>query len=276
MTPEPLERVGHGHRFRVWRWPGTGRPVVCLHGFTGDGQDWAPVVGAFGGRPVFAPDLLGHGQSDVAPDPAAHRLPDQALALAQALNLDDFDLWGYSFGGRVALSWACAGPTGVGHLGLIGATPGLADPADAAARRAADDALAGRLLGEPLPTWLAAWQATPIIATQRRIEPQARQAMQARRRAATAAGWAASLRGAGTGAMPSLWANLGALAMPVTLITGAEDEKFSGLAAQMHRLIPRARHRVLPGAGHCAHLEAPGAFSDALASLDDAGQTVGD
>lgn len=266
MTPEALDRVGGGRRVRVWRWPGRGRPVVCLHGFTGDGRDWAPVVDAFGGRPVYAPDLLGHGESEVAPQSAAHRLPDQALALAEALALDDFDLWGYSLGGRVALTLACAQPAGIGELGLIGATPGLADPKEAAARRAADEALAQRLLTEPLADWLAAWQAKPIIATQQRIEGSARAAMQARRQAAAPQGWAASLRGAGTGAMPPLWAALGRLPMPVTLLTGAEDPKFTALATQMAQRLPQARHVVLPGAGHCAHLEAPAEFRRALAT----------
>ena len=261
----PLDRAAHGRRFRVWHRPGRGRPVVCLHGFTGDGRDWAPVLGAFGDRPVYAPDLLGHGQSDVAPDPAQHRLPAQAVALAEALALPRFDLWGYSFGGRVALHWACARPAGVAHLGLIGATPGLSDPAAAAERRAQDDALAARLLSLGVAAWLAEWQAKPIIATQRRVAPDHRAAMRARRLAADPRGWAASLRGAGTGAMPPLWDALAALASPITLVTGADDAKFGALAQRMAAAAPKATHHALPGAGHCAHLEAPAAFAGLFA-----------
>ena len=57
-----------------------------------------------------------------------------------------FTLAGYSMGGRIALHSALTlGPATVTRLVLVGASPGLADPAERAARRAADDALADRI-----------------------------------------------------------------------------------------------------------------------------------
>ena len=49
----------------------------------------------------------------------------------------------------------------------------------------------------------------------------------------TPAGLARALRGLGTGALPSLWDRLAELAMPVTLVVGERDQKFSAIADEM-------------------------------------------
>jgi pimeloyl-ACP methyl ester carboxylesterase len=52
--------------------------------------------------------------------------------------------------------------------------------------------------------------------------------------------------------------------MPVTLVTGAYDRKYTDLATQTAAAIgDHARTVVVPGAGHALHLEQP----DALAGL---------
>ena len=49
--------------------------------------------------------------------------------------------------------------------------------------------------------------------------------------------------------------------MPVLLIVGAHDAKFTGIAAQMaDRIGENAELARIPGAGHTAHLERPDAF----------------
>jgi pimeloyl-ACP methyl ester carboxylesterase len=81
-----------------------------LHGFTGDGRQWIDHghAAAFAGRGhrVILPDLRGHGAS-ARPHHAAAYPPDvlaeDGLALVEALDLDDYDLAGYSLGGRVVL-----------------------------------------------------------------------------------------------------------------------------------------------------------------------------
>src|SRR3954466_647312 len=117
--------------------------LVLLHGFTQTRQSWRRTVRALQGRyRALVPDLPGHGQS-------AHRTPsfDACAAYVRALApAPSFALAGYSMGGRIALHTALTlGPEIVTRLVLIGASPGLADPAARAARRAADDALATRI-----------------------------------------------------------------------------------------------------------------------------------
>lgn len=87
---------------------GEGRPLVLFHGFTGSGGDWlgpATVLAANGHR-VIVPDLRGHGSSARPHDPAAYPpdiLADDGFALIAHLGLADYDVGGYSYGGRVTL-----------------------------------------------------------------------------------------------------------------------------------------------------------------------------
>jgi pimeloyl-ACP methyl ester carboxylesterase len=55
----------HGHRVRYHR-SGDGPLVVLLHGIASTADTWAPVAGALAARhTVLAPDLLGHGESEI-------------------------------------------------------------------------------------------------------------------------------------------------------------------------------------------------------------------
>ena len=78
------------------------------------------------------------------------------------------------------------------------------------------------------------------------------------------AGLARALRGLGTGALPPLWDRLGELTMPVALVVGGRDEKFSAIAFQMAGAIERSEVVVVAGAGHAVHLEAPAVVAPAI------------
>jgi pimeloyl-ACP methyl ester carboxylesterase len=94
----------------AYRQLGEGRPLVLLHGFMGDGRQWFDhghaAVFADRGHRVIVPDVRGHGAS-ARPHQAAAYPPDvlaeDGLALVEALGLEDYDLAGYSLGGRVVL-----------------------------------------------------------------------------------------------------------------------------------------------------------------------------
>ena len=57
-------------------------------------------------------------------------------------------------------------PGRVRLLVLIGASPGIADPAERSARRAADDALAAEVDGMTIEAFAARWAQTPVLADQ--------------------------------------------------------------------------------------------------------------
>ncbi len=180
-----------------------------------------------------------------------------------ALGTEPFELVGYSMGGRLALHAALTLPEGVRRLVLIGASPGIADPAAREERRTADERLAAEIERMTIEAFARRWAQTAVLADQ----PAAVQAaVQADRLRNTPAGLAAALRGLGTGALPSLWERLGELVAPVELIVGERDAKFRGIAQEMAGALPQARVHVVSGAGHAVHLEAPGAVADLIAA----------
>jgi 2-succinyl-6-hydroxy-2,4-cyclohexadiene-1-carboxylate synthase len=233
-------------------------PLVLLHGFTQTRQSWRRTVAALDGRyRAVVPDLPGHGQmSERRPASLA-----ATLAYLRALVDEPHLLAGYSMGGRIALHAALARPERVRRLVLLGASPGLADPAEREERRRADDALADRIEAIGVEAFAEEWGRLPLWEGQ---PDRVRAAANADRLRNTPASLADALRGLGTGALEPLWDRLGELPMPVVLIAGERDAKFRAIAEQMAERIPDARVEVVPGAGHAAHLERPDLVAAAI------------
>jgi 2-succinyl-6-hydroxy-2,4-cyclohexadiene-1-carboxylate synthase len=233
--------------------------LVLFHGFTQTGKSWQPIVHALAGRyRALTPDLPGHG--DFAERrPASFAACDAYL---RALMRRPFTLAGYSMGGRIALHAALSlGPV-VERLVLIGASPGIADPAERAARAAADAALADRIEAIGADAFVREWGAQPLFAGMPRGVAELAEEDRLRN---TASGLAAALRGLGTGVMPPMWDRLGELTVPVELVVGERDEKFRAIASRMEAALPDARTHVVEGAGHAVHLEAPDRVVELLA-----------
>jgi 2-succinyl-6-hydroxy-2,4-cyclohexadiene-1-carboxylate synthase len=225
--------------------------LVLLHGFTNSGASWRPVISGLGERySAIAPDIRGHASAATA-EPVTL---DAVLADIAALAPREFTLLGYSQGGRIALHVALAMPKRVKRLVLIGASPGLADEAERTARRLADERLAEQVESMPIEEFARQWAETAVL---RDIASDIAAVSHADRLQSTPAGLASALRGLGTGALPSVWERLPELRMPVILIAGERDAKFTALARQMARLIPQASVEVVAGAGHAVHLERP-------------------
>jgi lipase len=94
---------------------GDERPLVSLHGVTSHGRHFARLAEQLG-RPVLAPDLLGHGDSPWEPpwDVESH-----VEALLEAFGDRPADWLGHSFGGRLAFEVAAREPQLVERLVLI-------------------------------------------------------------------------------------------------------------------------------------------------------------
>jgi 2-succinyl-6-hydroxy-2,4-cyclohexadiene-1-carboxylate synthase len=225
--------------------------LVLLHGFTQTGASWSGVLAALReSYRALAPDLRGHGSaSDLEPVTLEAVIGDIGDAAPER-----FTLVGYSMGGRIALHVALVLPERVERLVLIGASPGLSDPAERQARAEADAGLAAALESSTIEAFAERWAELSLLADQ---PPHVRAAAHQDRLRNRPESLARALRGLGTGALPSLWNRLGRIRVPVALVVGERDIKFREIAYAMARELRQPQLHVVPGTGHAVHLEAP-------------------
>jgi 2-succinyl-6-hydroxy-2,4-cyclohexadiene-1-carboxylate synthase len=246
---------------------GAGSPVVVLHGFTGSIAAMRATIDALARRhTVVAIDLPGHGASiGAAPERyAMDRVAADLAHIAERLAVAPATWLGYSLGGRTALCVAAAHPRVVDALVLVGASPGIADAAERAARVRSDAELAASIERDGIAAFVERWERLPLFATQAALAPGARAAIRAQRLTNVPRELAHNLAGMGTGAQRPLHDVLPAIDVPVLLVAGAADAKFSAIADAMASRLPRARVARIAGAGHAAHLESPAAFDAAV------------
>lgn len=243
---------------------GHGDALMLLHGFTGSSRSMAGLARAFEDEfDTLAPDLPGHGHSTAPPDAARCGFEDCVDDLLATLNASGHPRahWlGYSMGARLALGCAVRRPAAVASLVLVGARAGIADPAQRAARRALDEALACRIERDGTEAFVDEWMAQPLFDSQRRLEPSVLAAARSERLAHSARGLADSLRGMGLAAQPPLFEALRHVTAPALLVAGALDDQFVAAAHDLARRMPNAKVCELADAGHAVHLEQPAAF----------------
>lgn len=234
---------------------GAGPRIVLVHGFTQTNACWGPEADDLASdHEVVRVDAPGHGRSSgIRADFATTaRLLTEAGGAATYL--------GYSMGARLCLSAALAHPDEVRGLVLVGGTAGIDDPMARAQRRTDDAALAARIRRDGVEAFVDRWLALPLFAG---LPPE--RAFRAERVTNTAEGLASSLETVGTGEQQPSWDALRGLEMPVLVVVGALDEKFSSLAQRMVDTIgANATLSLIPDAGHTAHLEQPDAFLAAV------------
>lgn len=238
-------------------------PVVMVHGFTQN----AACLRGFGtaviaalateGIPARATlvDAPGHGASEH--DQAD--LIDAARLLVEAGGRGHYI--GYSMGGRMLLHAALLFPERFDSLTLIGATAGIEDGNERAARAVADEQLAERLESEGLASFLDYWLDLPLFSSL----PES-SSCRAERLTNRPAGLAASLRSCGTGNQYPLWDRLPAIDVAVQVIAGTGDAKFTALGRRMVADLPNARFDPVEG-GHAVHSERPNEVARLVASF---------
>lgn len=227
-------------------------------------------------RIAFVP---GFSQPAVAWDPTLAELPDalrvQAVALdvphgrdfvATAAALGDTAgpgiYVGYSMGGRLALRLALDRPEDVSALVLVSTSPGLEATAAREERARIDRERAHDINARGVAAFLEDWLAQPLFATL----PRAAAMIDARAATMDPARLAHQMTALGQGAMEPLWSRLGELAMPVTVVVGRADARYTEIGHAMVERTHDARLVELDG-GHALPLEQPHALAVTVAEV---------
>jgi pimeloyl-ACP methyl ester carboxylesterase len=234
------------HRFAAddgtelaWHETGDGRPVVLIHGlFSSATINWirfghAAAIAARGFR-VIMPDLRAHGLSAAPHDPAAYPpdvLAADGAALIRHLGLTDYDLGGYSLGGRTVVRMLVAGQATPRRVVIAGM--GLSGLLDTGARsahfRAVLSGIGTHLRGSP------EWMAEAFLKTTGG-DPQA--------------------------LLPLLdsfvdtdGADIAGITQPTLVVAGEEDDD-NGSGEALADLLPHGRFVAIPG-GHMSAVTKP-------------------
>lgn len=250
---------------------GAGAPLVLVHGFGGDKDNWVRVARALR-KPmrVIAVDLPGYGES-ASPADGDYTIAAQVEhlhAFIAKLGLTRVNLGGHSMGGNIAATFAAKYPNQVTSLWLV-APSGVATAPRSELRQRIEDgggnALIPRSAAEyrdmmgwvmaqppPLPERLVDVMGARAVAASELRTRQFQQLVQESN----------ELEGRVTG-----------LPIPTHIVWGDLDRSLHvGGAEVLAALIPGATRTILPGIGHVPQLEAPEETArDFLASRERAG-----
>ena len=93
---------------------------MILHGLLGSARNWVAIARALeGAYTVHLVDLRNHGQSPHAESMRWAELVSDLAAYRSREDLDSFILLGHSFGGKVAMRYACEYPGRVQGLVVV-------------------------------------------------------------------------------------------------------------------------------------------------------------
>ncbi len=242
--------------------------LVFIHGFLGAPSMWHAVTSELASPIATSLYLPGHGANPSFPREAADFISNvDAIATSLPLSTRAV-LIGYSMGARIALGLALRHPEQVASAILIGVDAGIEDEAMRAERIAWDEAWAERAERESVESFATAWERLPLFDSQQNLSPGARADLRKQRTSHTPAGIAWAMRTLGLGRMPSLWPLLEKNEVPLILMSGALDRKFTEKSGAIMTRSKNARAVVVDDAGHNVALEAPHAVAQEIQAVE--------
>lgn len=241
---------------------GSGIPLLLIHGYPLNRQMWAPQINGLADTSrVLAPDLRGHGESEVVPGPYHMDLLASDLnAFLDAIGVTQpVVVCGLSMGGYVALAFWRKYADRMSGLILTATRPG----ADTVEGKAARDKAAaqaqeqgiGAIADAMLPKMLSpkTYEQRPNLVEQVRtiIESNSLESV------------VGDLQGMKE--RPDSTPNLKEIQLPTLILHGADDQIIPVKEAEaMRDAIPNAQLQVLTSAGHLLNLEKPEQFNQAV------------
>jgi pimeloyl-ACP methyl ester carboxylesterase len=246
--------------------PGTGRPVIFLHGNSSTKIVWRQQIDLLRrqGRAVLAPDLPGHGESENSRTPeTTYSFPGYAAvirALIDRFGWPAVDIVGWSLGGHIGLE-LLATDTRVHSLLIVGTPP--ARPCAEALSEVFHASGCMQLAGKDhfseadAVTYGSAMMGGPehltpqLLANIRRTDGNARRYM-----------FANALGGVGADQRKAVET----IDRPLCVVHGEQEPfvRLDYLLSLNYRRLWNNRVHVISGAGHAPHWQSPAAFNRIL------------
>jgi pimeloyl-ACP methyl ester carboxylesterase len=226
--------ISNGLTLAYDHFPGEGRPVILIHGFTSNrNENWRRLgwYGAFERKRMqfAALDCRGHGESAKPHDPAAYTreaMVGDIVALLDHLGAERADLAGYSMGARIALAAGLAHPKRFPLVVLGGMGAKLFEP-----RRPGNEMAEAMEAADPETISNAMLKSFRRFADE---QGEDRLALAALTRANDA---------------PFTRDDVAKLSVPALIVAGSRDD-LAGSPQDLAALIPGARAVSLPGCDH--------------------------
>lgn len=244
---------------------GEGLPVVLLHPTPLDHEYWRPLTHELAGIRAIAPDLRGHGLSELgsslptggfanvpgAPVLTMAQLASDILALLDHLEISKAILVGCSIGGYVMLELWRRTPQRMRGMIFVCSKP----QPDAEANRAKRIETIARARAEGVAALFDDMAQNTVAPSVRRDRPEVVAEVRAQMMLTPEAVVAVQ---AGLAARPNSIPTVAAIRVPVLAIAGAEDATVTAADMEAFRAAPGGcEFHVLPCAGHFAAYEQP-------------------
>jgi len=253
---------------------GEGTPIVFVHEFAGDHRSWEPQLRYFARRyRCIAYSARGYLPSDVPPDferYSQERWREDIRCVMDALSLPAAHVVGLSMGAFATLHFGMryctkGAPPRTLSLTVAGCGTG-AHPSIHHAYQAEARALADTIEREDMEHVAATYGHGPARVQFKNKDPRGFAEFARQLAGHSAQGSANTMRGyqARRPSLYDLTEQIGAIDVPVLVMTGDEDEPCLEPSLMLKRTIPNASLAVLPDSGHAINLEEPALFNQLL------------
>ena len=243
--------------------------LIFLHGFLGSAVDWQEIMSDFS-EDYFclAFDLPGHGNSfipDEYSDITLEKIASRIDSVLLSQQIDNPVYIGYSMGGRITLHMPAIIKSSCSGLIIESASPGIEDPVERKARLEKDFLVADKLESMNFEEFLVQWYNQPLFAGLKKSQNFNK--IFRHRLKNNPVQLARAIRIMTVGKQKPLWKIFHGLELPVLVISGSNDEKYTSYTKRISTLSPSVRTQIISGAGHVVHAEKPGDYIDIVSQF---------
>jgi 2-succinyl-6-hydroxy-2,4-cyclohexadiene-1-carboxylate synthase len=231
--------------------------LLMLHGFMGSQKVFDHLVEQLSAfcNPITI-DLAGHGKTESPSDPtfySAERQVQQLHSIIRRLQFEDLYLYGYSMGGRLAFQFIASNPDLLSGSIIESSHCGIDSKAERSKRKKLDEERAQQI-EQDFDKFVDEWMDIPLF---QHTPDQMKSVYEKVMKAQDPKKMSASLRGFGSGTMPSVCDKISETDLPLTLIAGELDDKYVERMTAIYQPLEGSTLKIVKNAGHRVHADRP-------------------